>query len=275
MSAPLYLAPRPLEIASDAEDERPPGVPPTPRAPRGAAELPIRASWRLIDALGDVSYGPVWTLAADHPLTAAGPAGPALLEVTVDGVPLPWTKIGLTGLPPVGRADPGGRPGARRPGPRRARARLGGDRDAADHLLPRHTGPARPGGEHGRAARRRRRRHRRRIPTGTHPPGQIVVADLAGAFAAALAATTSPSEPDVPQVEIRLATSDRLAAPGTITGTPALTRWRVVAPVGMTPVIVGDLDLDLTAVSVELSGFFVAGDVLVGPTMAAVDLVWV
>ena len=273
VSAPLYLAPRPLEIASDAEDERPPGVPPTPRAPRGAAELPIRASWRLIDALGDVSYGPVWGLAAEHPLTAEGPAGPALLEVTVDGVPLPWNKIGLTGLPPVGAPTP-----------------------AADQVL---VDPARgvlvPGssvtgtlrttfyratpGQLGPAASMAEPRDDVGVvivvdpALGTHPPGQTVVADLAGAVAAAIAATTSPSGPDVPQVEIRLETSDRLVAPGTITGSPALTQWRVVAPVGMTPVVVGDLDLDLTAVSVELSGFFVTGDVLVGPSMAAVDLV--
>ena len=56
-------------IASDAEDERPPGVPPQPRPPRPAAQLPLRASWRLIEALGTVSYGPVWTLDPGHPLT--------------------------------------------------------------------------------------------------------------------------------------------------------------------------------------------------------------
>jgi hypothetical protein len=273
VAAPIYLAPRPLEIASDAEDERPPGQPPTPRAPRDASQLPIRANWRLIDALGDVSYGPVWTLAADHPLTASGPTGPALLEVTVDGTPLPWNKIGLTALPPVGAPTP-----------------------AADQVL---VDPARgvlaPGssvtgtlrttfyratpGELGPAASTAEPRDDVGVvivvdpALGTHPPGQLVVADLAGAFAAALAATTSPSEPDVPQLEIRLETSDRLAAPGPVTGTPALTRWRIVAPVGMTPVIVGDLELQLVGVTVELSGFFVSGDAVVGPAMTAVDLV--
>lgn len=268
--APLYLAPRPLDIASDAEDERPPGVPPAPRPPRAAAELPVRASWRLVDALGDVSYGPVWTLAPDHPLT--GP-GPALLEVSVDGVPHSWSKIGLTALPPVGAPIP-----------------------AADQVL---VDPARgvlvPGasvtgtlrttfhratpGRLGPAASTEEPRDDVGVvivvdpALGAHPAGQVVVADLAGAVAAATAAATSTSEPGVPQVEIRLETGDRLAAPPAVTGTPALTRWRVVAPVGMTPVVEGDLELDLTGVSVELAGFFVAGDVVVGSEMAAVALV--
>jgi hypothetical protein len=272
VSAPIYLAPRPLDIASDAEDERPPDRPPQPRAPRGAAELPIRAGWRLVDALGDVSYGPVWILGAGHPLTATGPAGPALIEVSVDGNPLPWTNIGLTALPPIGAPTP-----------------------AADQVL---LDPARgvlvPGssvtgtlrttfyratpGRLGPAAGTAEPRDDVGViivvdpALGSHPPGQIVVGDLAGAVTAALAATTSTSAPDVPQLEIRLATSDRLATPGPITGAPTLTRWRIVAPVGMTPVVVGDLELDLTGVTVELSGFFVSGDVVIGPAMTAVDL---
>jgi hypothetical protein len=108
---------------------------------------------------------------------------------------------------------------------------------------------------------------------GPHPVGQTVVADLADAVAAALAATTSPSAPGVPQVEIRLLTGDRLAAPGPITGAPALRRWRIFAPVGVTPVVVGDLVVDLSDVSLELCGFFLDGDLRIGPTMAAVDLV--
>ncbi|MEO7070912.1 MAG: hypothetical protein ABI131_10520, partial [Nostocoides sp.] len=272
VSAPLYLAPRPLEIASDAEDERPPGVPPTPRPPRGASQLPIRASWRLIDALGEVSYGPVWTLAADHPLAVSGPSGPALLEVSVDGTPLPWSKIGLTALPPVGAPVPAADQVLVDP----ARAVLvpgssvtGTLRTTFHRATPGHLGPAASTAE-----------PRDDVGVvivvdpalGVHPPGQTVVADLAGAFAAAFAATTSPSGPDVPQVELRLETSDRLTSPGPVTGTPALTRWRVVAPVGMTPAVVGDLELDLTGGNVELSGFFVTGDVVIGPAMGEVNL---
>ena len=41
-----------------------------------------------------------------HPLTADGPDGPALLALTVDGTPLPWTSIGLTSLPSGGGPAP-------------------------------------------------------------------------------------------------------------------------------------------------------------------------
>ena len=44
--------PQPLAIASDAEDELPPGTPPALRPPRTPGDLPLRATWRLIEALG-------------------------------------------------------------------------------------------------------------------------------------------------------------------------------------------------------------------------------
>ena len=65
LPAPLYLRPEPLVIASDAEDELPPGTPPVMRPPRAPGDLPLRATWQLIEALGagQISYGPVWQLA--------------------------------------------------------------------------------------------------------------------------------------------------------------------------------------------------------------------
>lgn len=269
LAAPLYLAPRALEIASDAEDERPPGVPPHSRGPRGAAELPVRATWRVVEALGEVAYGPVWTLEPGHPLTAPGPA---LLEVTVDGVPLPWNRIGLTGLPPGGTPTPAADEVLVDP----ARAVLVPGSGIAGTL--RTTFHRATSGALGAGASTAQGRDDAGLvivvdpALGQHAPGQVVVADLAAAFAIASGATTSPAEPDAPEVEIRIATSDRIAAPGPLTGTPALTRWRVLAPVGMTPTVVGDLILDLTGVSVELSGFFLTGDIRVGPSMAAVAL---
>lgn len=271
LAAPLYLRPRALQIASDAEDERPPGVPPLPRAPRAPVTLPVRAGWRLIDALGDVSYGPVWTLAANHPLTDEGPA---LLRLTVDGIAVPWSRIGLTGLPAVGAPIPAAGQVLVDP----ARGVLVPAPDVTGTL--RSTFYRAAPGRLGPAASTAQLRDDVGVvivvdpALGPHPTGQTVVATLAAAFAAAGAQATSPSETDAPQVEIRLLTSDRLAAPAAgVTGTPALTRWRVVAPVGVTPVIVGDLDLRLTGVQLELSGFFLEGDLVIGPAMAAVDLV--
>ena len=269
-SAPLYLRPRPLEIASDAEDERPPGEPPVPRRPRAAGELPIRATWQLIDALGDVSYGPVWTLAADHPLTADGPA---LLELTVNGIPLPWAKIGLTALP---AASPAAAAGTVLVNPYRGvvkpAANVNGKLRATFYrAVPGRLGPAASTSE-------------TRDDVGVvivvdpamspHPAGQTVVPTLTAAFTAAASAMTSASEPGIPQVEIRLLTSDRLAAPAAaVTGTPALTRWRIVAPVGITPVVTGNLSLNLTGVHVELSGFFLAAALKIGAAMDGVDLI--
>ena len=108
LPAPLYLRPEPLVIASDAEDELPPGTLPAMRAPRAPGDLPLRATWQLIEALGpgQVSFGPVWQLGSGHPLTGTGPDGPALLALTVDGTPVPWTSIGLTSLPAGGGPAP-------------------------------------------------------------------------------------------------------------------------------------------------------------------------
>lgn len=272
-SAPLYLAPRPLIIASDAEDERPPGVPPQPRPPRQAAQLPVRVSYRLIEALGTVSYGPIWTLDPSHPLTGTVDDGPALVEITEDGVPIPWTSIGLTSLPPAGTLVPAA--GQVLLDPSRGVLLPAADvtgvlRTTFYRAVPGTLGPlastSQPSDDVGVV-----------IVVdpagGPHPPGQTVVATLGAAITAAQAAATSTSAADVPQVEIRLSTGDRLAAPAPITGSPALTRWRIIAPVGITPAVVGDLSIDLADVQLELSGFFLDGNLTIGPSMAGVDLI--
>lgn len=275
LAAPLYLRPRPLQIASDAEDERPPGVPPEPRGPRDAATLPVRATWRLVEALGEVTYGAVWELAPDHPLAADNPAeGPALLRLTVDGTPVPWSRIGLTALPPAGAPAPSA--GQLLVDP--ARGVVVPAPDVTGTL--RTTFYRAVPGRMGSVASTAQLRDDVGVvivvdPTGApHPAGHVVVTSLADAFTAATAAPTSTSEPGAPQVEIRLLTSDRLPAPAApVTGSPTLTTWRVVAPVGATPVVVGDLDLQLTGVEIELSGFLLDGNLLVGSDVAGIHLV--
>ncbi len=276
IQAPLYLRPRALRIASDAEDERPPGVPPEPRGPRPAETLPVRATWRVIAALGEVSHGPLWELAADHPLAADSPTeGPALLRITADdGRDVPWSRIRLAALPEVGAPEP--EPKQLLIDPARGTLMRG---DGFDGPLRATFYRAVPG-RLGPAASTAQLRDDVGVVIvvdpleRTHPPGHTVVDTLADAFAAATAAAAGTSEPDAPHLEIRLLTSDRLEAPETpVTGTPALTRWRIVAPVGMTPVIVGDLDLRLAGVEVELSGFFLDGNLRIGPEMVRVDLV--
>lgn len=272
-AAPLHLRPRPLIIASDADDERPPGIAPAPRPPRDPATLPIRATWRLIDALGNVNYGPVWTLAPDHPLAAGPVTDPALLALTLDGTPLAWSSIGLTALPPAGSPVPAA--GQVLVDPSR-----GVVLPAADVIgtLRATFYRAVPGALGALASQAQPRDDVGVVivvdpALGPHPAGQIVVADLAAAFAAALTVTSSPRPAGVPDLEIRLLTSGRLTAPAAVSGTPNLTSWRIVAPAGLTPVVVGDLSLDLAGVALELSGFFLDGALRVGPAMAAVDLI--
>lgn len=273
LPAPLYLRPEPLIIASDAEDELPPGTLPATRPPRSPGDLPLRATWRLIEALGagQVSYGPIWQLAPGHPLTADGPDGPALLALTVDGTPLPWTSIGLTSLPSGGGPAPTAdqvlvdpsrgviavgaaitgtvratfyRPASGRIG---ALASTAEPDDGAGAVI-----IVDPAG-------------------GPHAPGQIVVADLDSAVTAALALPGPDAGPG-PDVEIRLQTNDRLAAPAAMTATPPVSRWRIVAPTGLTPVIEGDLTVGLPGANVELAGFYLADDLIVGAGLAGLTL---
>ena len=273
LPAPLYLRPEPLVIASDAEDELPPETPPVLRPPRAPGDLPLRATWRLIEALGAdrITYGPVWQLAPGHPLTATGPDGPALLELTVDGTPLPWTAIALTSLPSGGGPAPAAeqvlvdpsrgviavgtaitgtvratfyRPASGRIG---ALASTAEPDDGAGVVI-----IVDPAG-------------------GPHAPGQLVVTDLDAAVTAALALPGPGSGPG-PDVEIRLQTNDRLAAPAPMTATPPVTRWRIVAPAGLTPVIDGDLTIGLPGANLELAGCYLAGNLIAGAGLAGLTL---
>ena len=243
------------------------------RPPRTAGDLPLRATWRLIEGLGtgEVSYGPVWQLAAGHPLTGDGPNGPALLALTIDDTPVPWTSIGLTSLPPgsgpapaagqvlvdpsrgviaVGAAITGTvratfyRPASGRIG---ALASTAEPDDSAGTVI-----IVDPAG-------------------GPHPPGQIVVADLSAAVTAALA-LPGPGPGPGPDVEIRLLTNDRLAAPAAMTAAPPVSRWRIVAPTGLTPVIEGNLTIGLPGADVELAGCYLADNLIIGAGLAGLTL---
>lgn len=279
VDAPLYLRAEPLQIASDAEDERPPGVPPAMRPPRQPGDLPLRATWALIEALAtdpaQIGYGPVWTLGAGHPLTLGSPDDPALITVTVDDVPVPWTSIGLTGLPPGGGPAPSADQllidpsrGVLAPG-----SNLTGTLRATYH---------RPvTGAIGAAASTVAFRDDAGYvvivdpDVGVHPPGIPVVTEIDAAIALAMelpGAEPAHAGDTAPDVEIRLVTSGRLAAPTTLSGTPPRTRWRIVAPAGTTPVIVGALSIDLVGAQVEIAGCYLDDDLQIGADVAAVTL---
>jgi hypothetical protein len=273
LPAPLYLRPEPLVIASDAEDEHPPGTTPVMRPPRAPGDLPLRATYRLIEALAPdaITYGPGWELGPDHPLTGEGPDGPALLELTEDGTALPWSSIRLTGLPSGSGPTPLGRQVF--VDPSRGVIAVGAQINLPVRATFYRPVPGRIGALASTAEPDDRAGKVIVVDPagGAHAPGQIVVADLDAAVAEALGL----SGPDVgpgPDVEIRLETNDRLAAPAPMTATPPVTRWRIVAPTGLTPVIEGDLTIGLPGAHVELAGCYLAGNLTVGADLAGLVL---
>jgi hypothetical protein len=281
--APLYLRPEPLVIAGDAEDERPPGTPPATRPPRGPGDLPLRATWRLIEALGtsQITDGPVWQLGPGHPLTGEGPDGPALLALTVNDTPLPWASIGLTSLPPEGGPAPGA--GQVLVDPSRgviavAPDIIGNPPDSKTKLRATFYRPA--SGRIGALASTAEPDDSAGAVVvvdparGPHAPGQTVVTNLHDAVAAGLA-VTGPGTGPGPDVEIRLETSDRLQTPdnmSNISGPPPVSRWRIVAPTGLTPVIDGDLTINMPGAEVELAGCYLTGNLIIGADLAGLTL---
>ena len=196
---------------------------------------------------GQITYGTNWTI-GDRPSAGAG-AGPLRRRcstLTLDGAPVPWDEAAL-------RRAAAGRAGAGAAAAdeavvdlARGSVELGSrpDRHAARDLAPagaRRTGRAcqrrrrRPGGARGRdvnpaaVGRPAGREHaRRRVHQGRGGQRRPRPDD---------------STPGHPDVEIRLATSDRLAAPPPQSFTPTLPRWRDRgAPHARRPTVVGELE---------------------------------
>src|SRR5262249_39358074 len=67
-------------------------------------DAPVRATYRVVEALagpGQISYGTNWTISPDHPLAQTPePLRPMLLQLTLDGAPIAWTKLRFGSLPP-------------------------------------------------------------------------------------------------------------------------------------------------------------------------------
>ena len=271
-TAPLHLRPDPLIISSDADDQRPQGEAPVPRPPRAPGDLPLRATWRLIEALApeQITYqpGPIWELGAEHPLTqelgVVHGDDPMLLALTVDGADVPWSAIGLTSLPGGGAAPVPG-PDQVLVDPSRGVAVPGSDLTGTVRAVFYRPAPGRIGALASTADGDDRAGAVIVVDPalGLHPPGQTVVATLDDAL------TAAATRPDA---EIRLVTGDRLAAPAPIATAPARARWRIVAPAGLTPVIVGDLSIQAAGLDLELAGCYLGGTLKIGPDVAAVTL---
>src|SRR5262249_11066525 len=243
---------------------------------------PVRANYRVFEALaaaGQITYGTNWTIDQAHPLANIPTAlQPVLLELTLDGTQIPWPRLRFGSLPP----------GAPAPAPptatqavvdvARGRVELGtsltGTLRATWHRpLTGNLGPlARDldGDPSARAVV---------VAARSAPPDAVTATTLADGIAKAetQSAGLDPAESEVgrPDVEIRLRTSDRLAAPPPQSFAPALPRWRIVAERTMTPAIVGDLELDLEGCCLELHGFYLTGNLVLGKGFDGVSLAFV
>ncbi|GAB3836933.1 hypothetical protein ACFPIJ_17410 [Dactylosporangium cerinum] len=258
---PLYLRPRRPRIASESE----PDVAGTRTGDE--TDAPVRATYRVLEALGPVTYGALWDLPAAHPLARPG----ALLSLTAGGGPVAASALRFGAVPATGAvpAPPG--PGQVLVDPNRGHVQLGGGL----------TGPVRAtwhrafAGTFGALASRAEERPAARVVVVVNPAAASAEPTLAAAFAKArtLSAGLDPTagRDGVPDVEIRLETSDRLAAPPPQAFTPAAPRWRIVAA-GATPTVVGDLALDLDGGRLELAGFLHSGALRLGARLAAVTL---
>jgi hypothetical protein len=271
--APLYVRPRPLRLAGSLD--------PSAQRTRTSDELdaPVRAGYRVIEALaaeGQITYGVNWAVSDEHPLAeSSDPLQPALLSLSVGGAAVPWASLRFGALPP-GVVPPA--PPARGEvlvDVARGHVQLGnglrGKPRASWHRpVPGALGALAAVAEPDPAAR---------VVIEVNPALPAVgtvVHTLAEAFALgeSNSAALEPADlaPESIDVEIRLATSDRLAAPPPQSFTPSVARWRLVAPLLSTPTIEGDLELNLRGGCLTLEGLALSGDLRLGPGLEGVWL---
>lgn len=269
--APLYLRPRPRRLSSDV------GAAAGRSRTGDELDAPVRATYRVVEALagdGQVTYATNWTLAPEHPLAAgAGSEDPTLLALTVGGAGVAWNKLRFGALPP-GVAAPQA-PAADEVVVDIARghvelgASLNGTVRATWHRPVAGDLGALTGDAEVAAAARVVVEVNPALPASGNR-----VQTLSAAFTLAQALSGPLQAEDSvrgrPDVEIRLLTSDRLTSPPALTFTPAVPRWRIVAPRPQTPVLVNSLSLDLPGAIVELEGFYLDGDLRLGARLECV-----
>jgi hypothetical protein len=268
--APLYLRPRQLRLQSAFDPEA------AQTRTQDELDAPVRATYRVLESLAQpeqITYGTNWVVDPAHPL--ADQSQPALVSLSAGGTAIPWTKLRFGALPP-GAAAPAG-PGAEEAvvDLLRGFVELGSDLDGPLRATWHRPVPGRLG---ALASTADVDPAARVVVTlnPTLPAVGLNVHTLADAFDAAETASAglSPDESisGSPDVEVRLETSDRLAAPSPQDFTPTLRRWRIVAPRFATPTMVGDLALDLEGACMSLEGFQLTGDLVLGATLDTVSL---
>jgi hypothetical protein len=274
--APPYVAPQTGRSAADQASG-------ALRARTGdELDAPVRATYRVFEALAaprQITYGTNWTIDPAHPLAQIpAPLQPVLLELTLDGAQIPWSSLRFGSLPP----------GAPAPAPPTATqavvdvARGGVELGTGLSGTLRATWHRPLTGDLGPLASDLDGDPSARVVVVVDPsatPDAVTATTLADGIAKAEAQSAGldpvGSEYGRPDVEIRLRTSDRLAAPPPQSFAPTLPRWRIVAERTMTPTVVGDLDLDLDACCLELDGCYLTGDLILGKGFDGVSLAFV
>jgi hypothetical protein len=272
LDAPMYLR----SGASRSTSDRANGT--LRERTRTEVDAPVRATYRVLQALASpaqLTYGTNWTLSTDHPV--ASPSGsPSLVELTLNGSLIPWQSIRFGSLPT-------GQPATLAPGPAEALvdisrghvelgAALTGTLRATWHRpIVAGVGPLACTADVNHAAR---------VVIEVRPtavPGPLVASSMDEAITKAEAQANlrkldpADSLPGIPDVEIRLMTSDRLLSPSQ-DFTPRLPNWRIVAPRSTSPVLIGDIELNLKGACLALEGFYAWGDLAIGKDLDGVSL---
>ena len=274
VEAPLYVRPRARPLAGD-------GASGDGAAHRGdELDVPARATYRLLEALavpstGEVAYGERWKLGAEHPVAGKPGETPPLVSLTAGNDPVPWSAIRF-GSVPAGNPPPAA-PGASEVVVDivRGHVLLGSNYSAGVRAF-----WHRPvSGAIGALAAEPRSDPGARVVVTVDPSKDVAATrrktlEDAITLAESLSANLDPAEstPDRPDVEIRLETSERISAPTVTPFAPRLPRWRIVAPTFATPVVNGDLALDLTGASLSLEGFLLNGNLRLGKGLRSVRL---
>jgi hypothetical protein len=259
VDAPLYLRPRPRALAARTASE---------------IDAPVRAGYRVLESLGEVEYGDRWRLGDEHPLRDA-----ALITLTAGNDPVPPDALRFGSVP-------SGSPPPEPPAPgeivvdlARGRVHLGSSFERGVRATFHRPVSGRLGALAGEAPADLGARVVVTVDRDATPGPTVVTSLQAALERAELLCSEDPelraedSLPGRPDVEIRLATSDRLRPPTDAAFTPKLPRWRIVAPALMTPSLSGALSIDLEGASLRLEGFYLRGDLELGAGLREVELV--
>ncbi|MEV0113022.1 hypothetical protein AB0H77_07170 [Streptomyces sp. NPDC050844] len=268
IAAPLYLRPREARVASEGAD-------PVNRT-GDEADAPTRATYRVLEALagpGDITYGESLTLSADHPLATQPGAEPPLIALSTKEGPVSWERLRFGSVPATGVVTAPPAETQVLVDAQRGFVQLGSGLNGPVRATWYRAVPGRVGALAALADAAPAARVVVEVSTAGGPG---IATNLTDAFqlAEARSAGLAPEESvaGAPDVEIRLLAGDRLAAPPAQSFTPRLPHWRIVAPPLVTPVVVGDLGIDLAGAHISLEGFFLKGSLTAGEHLAGLHL---